>query len=105
MGAKSQRKGRSGELELCRILNAAGIKAVPGDPLNYGTQPDITGVAGVHVECKRTERLQLYPALEQAQRDAVRFQDGTPAVFHRSNRHPWVVVMALEDWLTLYRRK
>ena len=35
MGKTSQRKGRSGEFELSRILNNAGIPTSPGTALNY----------------------------------------------------------------------
>ena len=41
--------------------------------------------------------------MEQAERDAVRFGDGLPAVFFRRSRSPWLVVMKLGDWLELYR--
>ena len=41
-------------------------------------------------------------AMKQAVRDAERFQDGAPAVFHRRNREPWLVTMRLPDWLELY---
>lgn len=47
------------------------------------------------------ERLNVPEAMKQATRDAKRFQDGVPAVFHRRNREPWLVTMQLEDWLGL----
>lgn len=102
MGRKSRDKGANGERELARLLLKQGYPVRRG-VLLYGQEPDILGLPGVHVEVKRTERFQLYQALEQARRDAEHFHDGIPAVFHRSNRKPWVVVMALEDWLALYR--
>ena len=102
MGRSSQRKGRAAELELCRLLNDHGIPAAVGEPLNYGTEPDISGVAGVHVECKRAERVQIGEWIAQAARDAERFKDGAPAVFFRRSREPWHVCMRLSDWLALY---
>ena len=104
MGRTQQRKGRGGELELCRILNAAGLPVSPGEPVSFGGTPDIAGLPGVHIECKRVERLNLRAAMEQAERDADSFGDGSPAVFHRQNRKPWLVTMKLEDWLELYKR-
>ena len=59
------------------------------------------GLDGVHIECKRTEKMRLNEWLDQAQKDAARF-GGRPAVFHRSNRNPWTVTMLLTDWLTIY---
>ena len=102
-GKSSQRKGRGGELELCRILNEAGLPVSPGEPVSFGDTPDIVGLPGVHIECKRTEKLNLRAAMEQAVRDAEFFKDGVPAVFHRANRQPWMVTMLLEDWLRMYQ--
>lgn len=61
------------------------------------------GLPGVHIEVKRVERLNITEAMEQAIKDAQRFQDGAPAVFHRRNRHPWLVTMQLRDWINLYK--
>ncbi len=102
MGKSSQRKGRAGELELCRVLREYGIPAEPGQALNFGAVPDITGVKGVHAECKRVEKLNLAAALTQAANDSEKFRDGLPCVFHRRNREGWVVSMRLADWLQLY---
>lgn len=76
MGKSSQRKGRAGELELCRILQAHGYPV---------------------------ERLNVPEAMAQAERDARRFGDGAPAVFHRRSRSPWLVTMKLEDWMEIYQ--
>lgn len=103
MGRSSQRKGRSGELELCRLLQAHGYPVEPGEPVSYGATPDLIGLPGVHIECKRVERLNVLEAMAQAERDAQRFQDGAPAVFHRRSRSPWLVTMRLDDWMKLYQ--
>ena len=75
----------------------------PGRPQNYGEQPDLSGLPGVHVEVKRVERLNISQAMAQAVRDAEKFQDGAPTVFHRRNREPWLVTMQLSDWLGLFK--
>lgn len=105
MGVKSQKKGRGGELEICRILQAHGIPAEPGQAVSYGATPDIVGVDGVHCEIKRVERLNVPAAMQQAVRDAAKFQDGVPVLFHRRNRSPWLCTMLLEDWLTIYKKE
>lgn len=105
MGKASQRKGRAGELELCRILQAYGIPADPGKPVSFGETPDVVGIPGIHAEVKRVERLNVPGAMVQAVRDSARFQDGAPAVFHRRSRSPWLVTMKLEDWIKLYQGK
>lgn len=102
-GRTSQRKGRAGELELARLLQEYGYNVEPGRAVSYGSTPDIVGLPGVHIECKRAEQLRPYSWLEQAERDAVRFGDGLPAVFFSRSRSPWLVVMKLGDWLELYQ--
>ena len=104
MGIKSQRKGREAERELCRILQEYGIPAKPGDPLNFGTVPDVVGIPGIHAEVKRQERLNLTAAIDQAVRDSQKFNDGLPAVFHRRNRQEWLVTMKLCDWIQIFRK-
>lgn len=102
-GRTSQRKGRAGELELARLLQGCGYDVQPGRAVSYGATPDISGLPGVHCEVKRVERLNVPETMDQAVRDAERFQDGVPALFHRRNRSPWLVTMRLQDWMRLYQ--
>ena len=104
MGKSSQRKGAAGEQELARILQRAGYPVQRGGSLTFGDVPDLIGLPGIHCECKRVERLNLSAAMAQASRDAQRFQDGAPAVFHRRSREAWMVTMLLNDWIKLYGR-
>ena len=85
------------------LLREYGYPVERGGSLSFGEVPDLTGLPGVHIECKRAEQLRPYSWLEQAERDAVRFGDGLPAVFFRRSRSPWLVVMKLGDWLELYQ--
>lgn len=105
LGKSSQRKGRNGELELTRILQEAGYPVRPGEPVSYGREPDLIGLPGIHIECKRCEQLRLSDWMAQAERDSKRFQDGAPVVFHRRSRSPWLVTMKMADWLSLYAQK
>ena len=102
-GRASQRKGRAAELELSRVLQGHGYPVEAGRARSYGDAPDLTGLSGVHIECKRAEALRLSEWMEQSKRDAARFGDGFPAVFHRRSREGWRVTMDLPDWLELYR--
>lgn len=104
MGRSSQRKGADGERELAVVLRERGYAVERGGSLSYGEAPDLMGLPGVHIEVKRVERLNILEAMTQAIRDADRFQDGVPAVFHRRSRSPWLVTMRLTDWLELYER-
>ena len=103
MSKSQQRKGRGGELEICRILQAHDIPAEPGQAVSFGSTPDVVGIPGVHAEIKRVERLNVPEAMAQAVQDSKKFHDGSPMLFHRRNRSPWLVTMRLEDWLLLYK--
>lgn len=103
-GKTSQRKGADGERELAALLREQGYDIRRGGSLSFGEVPDLTGLPGIHIECKRVEQLNLHEAMRQAERDAERFDDGCPAVFHRRSREPWYVTMRLSDWLKLYQK-
>lgn len=102
MGRSSQRKGADGERELAALLHQYGHEVRRGGSLSYGSLPDLYGLPGVHIEVKRVERLNLAEAMKQAERDAERFKDGFPTVFHRRNRGEWLVTMRLANWVDLY---
>lgn len=103
MGKSSQRKGADGERELAALLHQYGHEVRRGGSLSYGSLPDLYGLEGVHIEVKRVERLNITEAMKQAERDAERFKDGFPTVFHRRNREQWLVTMRLTDWVELYK--
>ena len=102
-GRSSQRKGAAGERELAALLREYGYPVERGGSLSFGEVPDLTGLPGIHIECKRAEQLRPYDWMAQAERDAARF-GGMPAVFFRRSRSPWLVVMKLEDWIEMYRK-
>lgn len=104
MGRMQQRKGATGERELCGILREYGYDTQRGGSLTYGTVPDIVGLPNIHIECKRAERLDLLAAIQQSERDSARFNDGLPIVAHRKNRSKWIVSMSLETFMKLYQK-
>lgn len=95
----SKQKGKRGELELSHKLKELGFdtrRTAQYNGKELDSMADLVGIPGVHIECKRVERLNIDTAMEQAIRDS---KDGeTPAVFHRRNNKPWYVTMRLEDW-------
>ena len=97
MGAKSRRKGKSGELEAAGELRRLfGVDARRGRQYQ-GTDesPDVmTGIEGLHVEVKRTEKLRAYEAIRQA---AEQCGTDVPVVLHRANRREWLAIVRLED--------
>lgn len=99
-GRKSKRKGAAGELELAKLLQYYGYEARRGYQFDGKDVADVIGLPGIHIECKRVEKLNMLEALKQAARDAK--SDELPAVFHRRNREPWQVTMVFDDWIQLY---
>lgn len=97
----SREKGAAGERELARLLRGYGYNAIRGQQYcgAFG-DPDVIGLPGIHIECKRVEKLNIYNAMDQAKRDARAGE--MPCVFHRKNRTGWLVTMGLDDWLKLY---
>lgn len=98
MGSKSRRKGACGERELAKELKRVlGVAARRGRQFcGSPDSPDVVvDLPGVHFECKRVERFDLYKALDQATCDAG--AELLPVVAHRKNRREWVVVLRLDD--------
>lgn len=98
----SRAKGAQGERELARKLREYGYEARRGQQFSGANgDPDVVGLDGIHIECKRVERLNLEDWMAQSRRDA---RDGEiPVVMHRKNHCEWLVTMTLDDWIGLYR--
>lgn len=96
MGMKSKRKGKTGELELATTL-ARIFRVEMSRGVQYqGTpdSPDVIGLPGIHVECKRREVLRLYTEMSQAVAEA---GDNVPLLCHRRSGEPWLATCRLED--------
>lgn len=99
----SRQKGAEGERELAKILKDYGYEARRGQQYcGSNGDADVVGIPGVHIECKRVERLNIYEAMEQSERDAKPSE--MPTVFHRKNRKEWLVTVRLVDFMNLIRR-
>ena len=93
----SREKGRRGEVELAKVLREYGYEARRGQQYKGGADsPDVIGIDGVHIECKRVETLNIEKAMQQSTRDA---GDNVPVVMHRKNGEKWKVTMWLDDWV------
>lgn len=97
MGAKSRRKGKVGERELAKeLIRLFGCQARRGQQFSGSNEsPDVVcDIPGLHWEVKRTERLVLWDAMEQAVGDA---GQAAPIVCHRPNGRPWLAIVRLDD--------
>lgn len=101
----SNRKGKEGERELANLLkDGYGYDCRRGQQFcGSNGDADVVGLPGIHIECKRVEKLNIYEAVEQSINDA---REGEmPTVMHRKNHKDWLVTMTMEDWMKLYERR
>lgn len=107
----SRAKGAAAELEWAEVVKAHGYEARRGQQFSGGgDSPDVMhNIPGVHFEVKRTEKLRLYAAVDQARRDA---KEKMAVVSHRCNddrrkgscKGDWLVVLGAEDYFSLLRQ-
>lgn len=98
----SRRKGAAGERELARRLKSYGYDCRRGQQYcGANGDADVVGLPGIHVECKRVERLDLYGAVDQSKRDTRPGELST--VMHRKNNCEWLVTMTLDEWIKIFR--
>lgn len=105
MPINSRTKGKTGELELAKLLREHGFEARRGQQFSGGTDsPDVVcdALPDIHLECKRVEAGSLYKWLEQAKCDAG--PDKIPVVAHRRSREDWVAILPLSMFLEIIHR-
>ena len=96
----SRKKGAQGERELAEELRKWGYKTRRGQQYSGANgDADVVGVPGLHIECKRVEKLNIDQALQQSIRDS---QSEIPVVMHRRNREIWKVTLRLDDFMELW---
>ena len=102
----SKKKGARGELEFSSFLKDEGYEAIRGcqnagrDATGQEAPDVIHNVPGVHFEVKRTEKLRIVPALDQAARDA---GDKIPIVAWRRNNWPWMAILPMKNLMEFIR--
>jgi len=103
----SRSKGKRGELEFAKYIveqfDGINIEGEPvtcrrGQQFRGGLeQPDVITNLPCHFEVKRTERLRMYDAVDQAMRDG-----GDKAVVaHKANHKPWLAILPMDAFLNL----
>jgi len=98
MGLGSRTKGARGELEAAEALTRIGL-----DCSRTAQRTGKTGMAdlecdgvNLHIEVKRTERLNPYRYMDQAIADSQRTRR-KPLVVMRSSHKPWLILCRLDD--------
>jgi Holliday junction resolvase len=99
----SRRKGKTGELEVVKLLRDYGFEARRGQQFK-GTadSPDVIhNLNPFYIEVKRRQSVNLYTTLEKAD---IEKPDGHKSiVFHRKDGKQWLVSMGAEDFLQLMK--
>jgi hypothetical protein len=102
-------KGKTGEREVCTLLNAQLVHIKERNPLDARTLELLDGLVqrnqnqsavgggdinllGLSIEVKRCETLEVEKWWKQASTSAARNQD-RPVLIYRQNRKAWTVVM------------
>lgn len=99
----SKQKGKRGELQLVEELRTAGYANARRTAQycgNTGDAPDITGIDGLHIECKRREQIQDEVFLQQAEKEAKKGL--IPIVMYRRSREQWKVCLRLNVFMAIW---
>ncbi len=106
IGRGSKIKGSNGELEVAALFKKNGYAARRSSQFcgSSGDAQDVMvlDVPELHVEVKRTERLNLYEAMEQVERDNIKKRQ-IPVIFHRRNHQDWVCIVSQETFFKLLK--
>jgi len=104
MGKMERQKGAVGEREFAKWLRENLDESAARGVQFQGSadSPDVTSKLPIHFEVKRTERFNVYTALEQCIGDC--HPDKVPIVAHRRNSKPWVVMMRADDFAVLIKQ-
>jgi hypothetical protein len=103
MGSMSKTKGKIGEREAAKeVARVLGVQCRRGVQYAGGPEsPDlVSSLDGfLHFEVKRCEKLSVYRAMDQADRDKKETQ--MPVVLHRQNNRRWLAIVYLDDLAVL----
>lgn len=102
MTINSRQKGASYERHIAKRIREYGYDAERGCQHSGGKDsPDVKcSMNGIHWECKKVEKLNIWNALKQSQRDAD--INEIPAVVFSRNREKDYVAIPFEDFMEMY---
>ena len=103
MAINSRAKGARFERKLAELLREYGFNDARRGQQYSGANgdADVVGLPGIHIEAKAVEKLNLYEAMKQSQRDARRNE--IPVVIHKKNNCKILVTMGFDDFIQLYK--
>lgn len=100
----SRDKGARYERHIAHRIREWGYDAERGCQHSGGKDsPDVKhNMDGIHIECKKVEKLNIWKALEQSAKDAG--EDETPIVVFSRNRAKDYVALPFEDFMMMHRQ-
>lgn len=103
MAINSRDKGARFERKIAGLLRDYGYDTARRGQQFCGANgdADVVGLPGIHIEAKAVERLNLYDAMQQSQRDAR--SDEIPVVIHKKNNCKILVTMEFDNFMKLYK--
>tara|TARA_B100001939_G_C16913343_1_gene605693 strand:- start:445 stop:789 length:345 start_codon:yes stop_codon:yes gene_type:complete len=105
MAVNSKRKGKVNEQAWANILKGAGFKDARRGQQHRGSpeSPDVicSELAWFHFEVKSGKQINIWRALEQAERD--KGQEELSVVAAHKDRERWVVSMYADEWLEVVK--
>ena len=105
MSKLQREKGKRGELEVKNIFASHGFEDAHRSQQFSGkgeSSADVVGVDGLHLEVKLGYSYKtIYDFREQAERDCS--DCDIPVVCCRMDRHKWLAVLDLDDFIEIWR--
>jgi hypothetical protein len=102
----SRTKGAVFEREVVRLIREAGwtsARRTSDGRVQHGRGDVMGGPGGVHIECKRQERLNVPAAFQQIARDAA--PTDIPVLIHRPSRCELMATLPLDELLALLKHR
>lgn len=97
MGKMSRNKGKRSELILVHFIrDFYGYEVRRGDC--FRGEADVIGLPGIWIEVKAHEKVDIGTWYWQAWETTTKRDGGIPVVFHKINRSPWYVTLAVKDY-------
>lgn len=99
----SRDKGARFERTLAKMLREHGYEAERGCQHAGGKDsPDVkTSMDGIHIEAKAVEKLNVWNAIAQSERDAG--EDEIPVVMFKRNRSKVYVIVGFDDFMEMWK--
>lgn len=100
----SRDKGARYERHIAQVLREHGYEAERGVQHQGGKDsPDVKhNMPGIHIEAKAVEKLNLWNALAQSERDAG--ENEIPIVVFKRNRSKDYVALSFEDFIEIFKK-